>query len=78
VTVRDLAVAAADVLKFMTEVDALVTQGQLTPESAKRYKAIAYFTYDLTDRRLRAEVQRQAAAPAVAPGQAATATDSLP
>ncbi len=78
VTVRDLAVAAADVLKFMAEVDAMVEKGQMGPESAKQYKEIAYFTVDLTDRRLRAEVQRQLTAPAAGPAKPATATDDLP
>jgi len=69
VTVRDLAAAAVDVRKFMKEVDAAVAAGTLSAASGMAHKEIAFFTYDLTDRRLRAEVARQAAAgqPAPAP-----------
>lgn len=61
VTVRDLALAAVDVRKFAAEVDQLVKDGQLDRDLADEYKEIAYFTVDLGDRRLRAEVARLAA-----------------
>ena len=62
VTVRDLAVAAVDVRKYMAEVDAAVAAATLSKASGMAYKELAFFTYDLTDRRLRAEVARLAAA----------------
>ncbi len=67
VTVRDLAVAAVDVRKFMKEVDDAVAAGTLSPASGAAHKDIAFFTFDLTDRRLRAEVARQAAASQLEP-----------
>lgn len=73
VTVRDLAVAAVDVRKYMQEVDAAVTAGTLSKASGMAYKELAFFTYDLTDRRLRAEVARLAAA-----GHVQAATPAAP
>ena len=58
-TVRELALAAVDVCKYIAEVDALEAAGKLAAESAARHRTIAFLTYDLTDKRLRGEVNRQ-------------------
>lgn len=58
-TVRDLALAAVDVIKMHREVDAKVKAGTMSAESAAIYKEISYFTAELADKRLREEVHRQ-------------------
>jgi zinc protease len=57
---RDMAMAAVDVRRYFREIDDAVTAGQMNPSEAVVYKAVAFETVDLTDKRLRVEVQRLA------------------
>jgi len=58
-SVRDLALAAVDVHKYLVEVDEARRSGGLSPDVAALHKEIAFFLYDFTDKRLRIEVLRQ-------------------
>jgi zinc protease len=67
-TVHELALAAVDVVKYIAEVDASEKAGKLDAASAEKHRAAAFGTYDLLDKRLRAEVNRVVSgAPAPAP-----------
>lgn len=57
-TVRDIAQAAVDVWAYLREVREAVQAGTLATEVAAVHEEVAFFLYDLTDKRLRAEVQR--------------------
>ncbi len=57
-SVHDLALAAVDVCKYFAEVEASERAGKLDAASAEKHRAAAFATYDLTDKRLRAEVNR--------------------
>lgn len=60
VSVHDLAIAAVDVVKYQREIDAAVRAGKLTQAEGAVYSEIAFFTYDLTGARLRADVVARA------------------
>ncbi len=57
-SVHELALAAVDVCKYLAEVDASEHAGKLDAASAEKHRAAAFATYDLLDKRLRAEVNR--------------------
>ncbi len=59
-TLREMAAAAVDVRRLFHELDAAVAAGQMLADEAVVYKEVAFLTVDLTDKRLRAEVQRLA------------------
>ncbi len=77
-TVRDLALAAIDVYRFYTEVEAEFAAGRLTRATANRYRESAYLTMGLTGRQLRQAVvdavAQQPAESAAEPAAAATPT----
>ena len=67
-SVHELALAAADVCKYFAEVAASERAGKLDAASAEKHRAAAFATFDLTDKRLRAEVNRVVSgAPPAAP-----------
>lgn len=55
---RDMAVAAVDVRRYFREIDDAVAAGHMGPAEAQVYKAVAFETVDLSDKRLRVEVPR--------------------
>ncbi len=60
VSVHDLAIAAYEVVKYQREIDAAVQAGKLTAAEGAVYREVAFFTYDLTGARLRADVVARA------------------
>lgn len=69
-SVHELALAAADVCKYFGEVAASEAAGKLDAASADKHRAAAFATYDLTDKRLRAEVNRVVSGAPAPPPQA--------
>jgi zinc protease len=72
VTVRELALAAVDVQRYLLEIDMARAQGALSPEGSEIYCDLAWNSWDLQGVRLKQEVTRMAteklgnAAPAAA------------
>lgn len=73
-TVRDLALAAVDVMKMWQQIDKQVAAGEMSKESAAIYKEVSFFILELADKRLREEVHRQVLerTPAAPPPETAT------
>ncbi len=77
-SVHELALAAVDVCKYVAEVDALERAGKLDPASAEKHRTAAFGTYDLLDKRLRAEVNRQVSGAPATPDATPDAGVSVP
>jgi zinc protease len=74
ISVRDLALAAVDVHKFYTEVEAEVAAGRLSRATAMRYRESAYHTMGLSGRALRESVVAEVAAEPDTPDAGPAAT----